>query len=163
MVLNDHMMADSIFVPILETQRDVVRQFFIIKFIDVQPADHQYHIHIKYTGRLQDNMDGFYKSSYNVGNTTRSVRKTGRFVRDNKRVLLLRRQVDRGHAVPADRREKSVSLFRRTRAEGQVHGDNRPARAHEFHMQHRTENRQQFAETVSFVWSGRLPGGWGLG
>lgn len=73
MVLNDHVMADSIFVPILETQQDVSRQFFIIKFIDVQPADHQYNIHMKYTGRLQDNMDGFYKSSYNVGNTTRSV------------------------------------------------------------------------------------------
>lgn len=71
MVLNEHVMADSVFVAIQETQQDISRQFFIIKFKDTQPADHQYNIHIKYTGRLQDNMEGFYKSSYNVGNTTR--------------------------------------------------------------------------------------------
>lgn len=71
MVLNDHMMTDGVSVQILETQQDVSRQFFVIKFVDVQPADHQYTVHVKYTGRLQDNMNGFYKSSYNVANTTR--------------------------------------------------------------------------------------------
>lgn len=71
MVINEHVMADSVFVSILETQRDPTKQFFIIKFRDVQPADYQYNIHIKYTGRFQDNMEGFYKSSYNVGNTTK--------------------------------------------------------------------------------------------
>lgn len=70
MVLNEHMMADSTFVPILETQQEPSKQFFIIKFKDIQPADHQYNIHIKYTGKLQDSMDGFYKSSYNINKTT---------------------------------------------------------------------------------------------
>ncbi|XP_022181225.1 aminopeptidase N-like isoform X1 [Myzus persicae] len=76
MVLNEHVMAESVFVPILETQQDLSKQFFIIKFKDVQPADYQYNIHIKYTGKLQDNMEGFYKSSYNVGNKTRWIAAT---------------------------------------------------------------------------------------
>lgn len=64
-------MTENDFVPILETQQDLSKQFFIIKFKDTQPADYQYNIHLKYTGKLQDNMEGFYKSSYKVGNTTR--------------------------------------------------------------------------------------------
>jgi len=64
-------MAESVYVPIQETQQDLSKQFFIIKFKDTQPADYQYNIHIKYTGILQDNMEGFYKSSYKVGKTTR--------------------------------------------------------------------------------------------
>lgn len=71
MVLNEHMMADSTFVPILETQQDLSKQFFIIKFKDIQPANYQYNIHIKYTGKLQDSMYGFYKSSYNIKNNTK--------------------------------------------------------------------------------------------
>lgn len=72
MVLNEHvMMADSIFIPIQETQQDLSKQFFIIKFKDMLLADYQYTIHIKYTGRLQDNMEGFYKSSYRVANETK--------------------------------------------------------------------------------------------
>jgi len=70
MVLNENVMAESIFVPIQETQRDFSKQFFIIKFKDIQPADYQYNVHIKYTGRFQNNMEGFYKSSYSVGNNT---------------------------------------------------------------------------------------------
>lgn len=58
-------MSDNIFVPILETQQDFSKQFFVIKFKDVQPAGYQYNIHMKYTGRFQNNMEGFYKSSYN--------------------------------------------------------------------------------------------------
>lgn len=65
------MMTDSVYVHIQETQKDLSRQFFIIKFKDIQPADYQYKIHIKYTGRLQDNMEGFYKSSYTIANKTR--------------------------------------------------------------------------------------------
>ncbi|XP_050422404.1 aminopeptidase N isoform X2 [Adelges cooleyi] len=76
-VPNEHMMMDdSVFVHIQETQQDLSKQFFIIKFKDSQPADYQYKIHIKYTGRLQDNMEGFYKSSYTVGNTTRWIAAT---------------------------------------------------------------------------------------
>lgn len=71
MVLNEHVMTEGDQVHVLETQQDLSKQFFIIKFRDVQPADHQYKIHLKYTGRLQDNMEGFYKSSYTIGNTTR--------------------------------------------------------------------------------------------
>lgn len=71
MVLNENVMAASVFVPILETQQDLSRQFFIIKFRDEQPADYQYNVHIKYTGRFQDNMEGFYKSSYSVNSTKR--------------------------------------------------------------------------------------------
>lgn len=71
MVPNEHMMADSIFVPIQETQQEPSKQFFIIKFKDIQPADYQYNIHIKYTGKMQDSMDGFYKSSYSINKTTR--------------------------------------------------------------------------------------------
>lgn len=70
MVLNEHMMADSIFVPIQETQQDISKQFFIIKFKDIQPAGYQYNVHLKYTGKFQDNMEGFYKSSYNINNST---------------------------------------------------------------------------------------------
>lgn len=71
MVENEQMMADSVSVPILETQLDVSKQFFIIKFQDVQPADHQYNVHLKYIGRLQDNMEGFYQSSYTLKNKTK--------------------------------------------------------------------------------------------
>lgn len=71
LVENEHEMADSLFVPIQEIQKDISKQFFIIKFKDIQLAGYQYKIHINYTGRLQDNMAGFYKSSYNIGNNKR--------------------------------------------------------------------------------------------
>lgn len=73
MVLNEHVTTDSVFVPIEETQQDVSKQFFIIKFKDVQPAGHQYNVRLKYTGRFQDNMEGFYKSSYSIKNTVRLI------------------------------------------------------------------------------------------
>ncbi|XP_025415668.1 aminopeptidase N-like isoform X2 [Sipha flava] len=73
MVLNEHvMMADSFFIPIQETQLDLSKQFFIIKFKDMLEADYQYTIYIKYTGKFQDNMEGFYKSSYRVANETKN-------------------------------------------------------------------------------------------
>lgn len=71
MVLNEHVTTDSVFVPIEETQQDLSKQFFIIKFKDIQPAGHQYNIHLKYTGRFQDNMEGFYKSYYKIKDTVR--------------------------------------------------------------------------------------------
>lgn len=71
MIPNEHVMAERTFIPIQEIQRDLSKQFIIIKFRDTQQADYQYNIHIKYIGKLQDNMEGFYKSSYNIGNTTR--------------------------------------------------------------------------------------------
>ncbi|XP_050542648.1 aminopeptidase N-like isoform X2 [Daktulosphaira vitifoliae] len=67
---------NSIFVNIEGTEIDVSKQFFIIKFKDTQPADFQYKIYINYTGRLQDNMEGFYKSSYVIGNITRWIAAT---------------------------------------------------------------------------------------
>lgn len=71
MIPNEHVMADSTYIPIEEIQQDHSKQFITIKFRDIQPADYQYNIHIKYIGKLQDNMEGFYKSSYRTGNITR--------------------------------------------------------------------------------------------
>lgn len=70
MVPNEHVMAESTYVPVQETQQDPSKQFFILKFQSELLAAYQYNIRLKYTGRLQDNMEGFYKSSYTVGNTT---------------------------------------------------------------------------------------------
>ncbi|VVC38461.1 Hypothetical protein CINCED_3A009639 [Cinara cedri] len=76
MVPNEHVMAESTYITVQEIQKDLYKQFFIIKFQDVQPADYQYNISLKYTGRLQDNMEGFYKSSYTIGNMTRWIAAT---------------------------------------------------------------------------------------
>lgn len=47
------------------------KQFFIIEFNHTLNEDDLYEIHIKYVGILNDQLQGFYRSAYTIGNETR--------------------------------------------------------------------------------------------
>lgn len=47
------------------------KQFFVIEFYDKLLQNTEYVINIKFSGLIQDSMQGFYRSSYQVGNETR--------------------------------------------------------------------------------------------
>lgn len=49
---------------------DLERQFLVI-YTDDRLYEGQYKIHITYIGNLNNVLQGFYRSSYKVGNTTR--------------------------------------------------------------------------------------------
>lgn len=53
------------------TSFDVEKQYFILHFNDLLRSGNRYLIFIRYTGRINDNLQGFYRSSYKVGNDTR--------------------------------------------------------------------------------------------
>lgn len=47
------------------------RQFYVIEFNDMLQNGSHYTVEIKYTGILNDLLQGFYRSSYNIGNESR--------------------------------------------------------------------------------------------
>ncbi|XP_011497365.1 PREDICTED: aminopeptidase N [Ceratosolen solmsi marchali] len=55
---------------------DTIRQFYIIKLAKTLKAGKQYLIYLKYIGRLNDYLQGFYRSSYIVNNETRWIATT---------------------------------------------------------------------------------------
>lgn len=59
--------------PIIIADRKVMPadQFFVIIFATDLEANSTYEIDIKYNGTLNENLQGFYRSSYEVKNTTR--------------------------------------------------------------------------------------------
>lgn len=73
---------DSVKVKDAQTERNLVieklgndtdRQFFIILLKEEVVKDRQYKVQIKFIGNLNDALQGFYRSSYAVGNETRQV------------------------------------------------------------------------------------------
>lgn len=58
-------------IRILEQRNDTERQFHVIKTSDTLMAGRQYVVHLKFVGHLNDDLEGFYRSSYTAGNQTR--------------------------------------------------------------------------------------------
>lgn len=60
--------------PLLGIQRQTFvepKQFYVIEMMEQLERGHLYHVHIKYTGVLNDLLQGFYRSSYKMNNTSR--------------------------------------------------------------------------------------------
>lgn len=58
-------------IGIVEQRNDTDRQFHVIGTSDTLKAGRQYVVHLKFIGYLNDYLQGFYRSSYTVGNQTR--------------------------------------------------------------------------------------------
>lgn len=58
-------------VGIVEQRNDTERQFHVIRTSDTLMAGKQYLVYLKFIGYLNDYLQGFYRSSYTVGNETR--------------------------------------------------------------------------------------------
>lgn len=58
-------------VGIVEQRNDTERQTYVIKTSDNLMKGKQYVVHLKFIGYLNDYLQGFYRSSYTVGNETR--------------------------------------------------------------------------------------------
>ena len=52
---------------------DTAKQLFIIKTSDTLVAGKQYNLYLNFVGKLNDYLQGFYRSSYKVDNKTRFV------------------------------------------------------------------------------------------
>ncbi|KAL0133266.1 hypothetical protein PUN28_000801 [Cardiocondyla obscurior] len=63
-------------VKIADQRNDTDKQFYVIKTSSKLMKDKQYVVHLKFSGNLNDNMRGFYRSSYTVGNQTRWIAAT---------------------------------------------------------------------------------------
>ena len=50
---------------------DVARQFFILHLTSQTIVGQQYVFKVRYKGQLEDDLKGFYRSSYKVNNETR--------------------------------------------------------------------------------------------
>ena len=58
-------------IKITEQRNDTERQFYVIRTSDTLKSGRQYMVHLKFVGHLNDNLQGFYRSSYTVGSQTR--------------------------------------------------------------------------------------------
>ncbi|KOC62990.1 Aminopeptidase N [Habropoda laboriosa] len=63
-------------IGIVEQKNDTERQFYVIRTSDTLKGGKQYVVHLKYVGHLNDYLQGFYRSSYAVGNQTRWIATT---------------------------------------------------------------------------------------
>ncbi|EZA48634.1 aminopeptidase N isoform X2 [Ooceraea biroi] len=63
-------------VGIVEQRNDTDRQFHVIRTSDTLRAGKQYVVHLRFIGYLNDYLQGFYRSSYTVGNQTRWIATT---------------------------------------------------------------------------------------
>ncbi|XP_029162416.1 aminopeptidase N-like [Nylanderia fulva] len=63
-------------IRIVEQRNDTDRQFHVIKTSDTLSRGKQYVVHLKFIGYLNDYLQGFYRSSYMVGNQTRWIATT---------------------------------------------------------------------------------------
>lgn len=52
------------------------KQFLVIETAKTLEANHVYIVRLQFTGSIKDNLQGFYKSSYNVGSETRWIAST---------------------------------------------------------------------------------------
>ena len=58
-------------IGIAEQKNDTDRQFHVIRTSNTLKKGKQYVVHLKFIGHLNDYLQGFYRSSYTVGNQTR--------------------------------------------------------------------------------------------
>ncbi|XP_054003259.1 aminopeptidase N isoform X2 [Hylaeus anthracinus] len=63
-------------IGIVEQMNDTEREFHVIKTSDTLKGGKQYVVHLKFVGYLTDRLEGFYRSSYTVGNQTRWIAAT---------------------------------------------------------------------------------------
>ncbi|XP_032687651.1 aminopeptidase N [Odontomachus brunneus] len=63
-------------VGIVEQRNDTERQIYVIRTSDKLMKGKQYVVHLKFIGYLNDYLQGFYRSSYTVGNETRWIATT---------------------------------------------------------------------------------------
>lgn len=63
-------------IKITQQLNDTLRQFHVIKLAKTLKAGKQYLVYLKYVGRLNDYLQGFYRSSYTVNNETRWIATT---------------------------------------------------------------------------------------
>lgn len=64
-------LSDGSHINIDSIENDTSRQFMILHLEETLHNNKLYKVHIKYTGVLNDILQGFYRSSYQVQNTTR--------------------------------------------------------------------------------------------
>lgn len=64
-------LSDDSVVSVERIDNDTSRQFLVLHLENALHFDKLYKVHIKYTGVLNDILQGFYRSSYQVGNQTR--------------------------------------------------------------------------------------------
>ncbi|XP_018306516.1 puromycin-sensitive aminopeptidase-like protein [Mycetomoellerius zeteki] len=72
---NDKNNNKTTVIGITEQKKDVDRQFHVIKTSKLKKGK-QYIVHLKFIGYLNDNLHGFYRSSYTVDNQTRWIATT---------------------------------------------------------------------------------------
>ncbi|XP_071631576.1 aminopeptidase N-like [Temnothorax longispinosus] len=63
-------------IKIAEQKNDIDKQFHVIKTSNTLKKGNKYVVHLKFIGYLNDNLQGFYRSSYMVGNQTRWIATT---------------------------------------------------------------------------------------
>ncbi|XP_024875821.1 aminopeptidase N isoform X2 [Temnothorax curvispinosus] len=63
-------------IEIVEQRNDTDRQFHVIRTSNTLKKGKQYVVHLKFIGHLNDYLQGFYRSSYTVGNQTRWIATT---------------------------------------------------------------------------------------
>ncbi len=62
-------------VSVLDTSQDLEKEFFILHFENnVLEKGSRFKVYIKYIGYINDHLEGFYRSSYKIGQQTRYVR-----------------------------------------------------------------------------------------
>lgn len=66
--------ARSSMIKIVEQRNDTLRQFHVIKTGEVLKAGKQYEVQLKYIGYLNNDLEGFYRSSYTDNNQTRCAK-----------------------------------------------------------------------------------------
>lgn len=69
--LYEYLVESNKKIEIAEQRNDTERQFYVIKTRNTLRKDEQYVVHLKFTGNLNDDLEGFYRSSYMVGNQKR--------------------------------------------------------------------------------------------
>ncbi|XP_025986451.2 aminopeptidase N [Solenopsis invicta] len=67
---------DKIKIAIAEQKNDTDKQFYVIRTSDTLREGMQYVVHLKFIGQLNDDLRGFYRSSYMVGNQNRWIAAT---------------------------------------------------------------------------------------
>ncbi|XKL66949.1 hypothetical protein PGB90_010369 [Kerria lacca] len=73
-LISDHeKFPDEKEVEILDTSYDREREFFILHLADYLKRSSQYEVHLRYTGFINDDLQGFYRSSYKVADQTRWI------------------------------------------------------------------------------------------
>lgn len=88
------------------------KQFFVIEMAKDLQLGNLYEVHIKYTGVLNDLLQGFYRSSYKVQDKTRCVQNHFSSVIVLYCSVIVLLQMGCSHSIPADRCTPCSAMFR---------------------------------------------------